>query len=1667
MFKRLVCLSLGVLIVFNMVPCTTLVSAEGTMSQYIETAVYFNDNFQSVEAETFPRVFGLGETINGWKRNGYTAEQKFSFEKENENIYLQFRNTTGQNNEREIQKALTGEIAAGSNVKITLKYKYPAGAANVFGLYIFGQELYFRPNKNGFYPGVAGGAQFQNASAPDKWNNIEILLLSKEDADYYEYYLEGSLVSSGTLASRMSASSKLLLRQKLNNSGVAHVTDKYVCFDDIKISVLKEKASGEEACEIAAKEIENLLKNPLTENVTLPSSDENGTTMTSWTSSDESVITNAGVITRDYDENRSVTLTATISNGGFSKQYAFTATVKVADPVYEKTQVLTENFENPQITQTTLIAPGESFNGWTRQSGDTGTGFKYEIASETNADTYNQFLQYYRTGSDNSDYRTFKKALSNTIPAGSRIELSFKMKKDSGYNGLFEITLGNAAFLFRMSHNYMYPGMYSNSANTAVAAVPADAWNEIKFVIIDAEDSATYEYWLNGTKVTAGIPAYGGTHSGITDVTLGEISELSMRSWTGSNAGSANAKLCFDDINLSVFKEVIPDSVACKRVAKSLENLFAAPLTENIELPLTGAYDTTIEWDSSNEAVITKTGVITRVIDSDVQATLTAKISRGESYSKEYPFTVTVKEIISDEKACRETYEYYTALFSAPLEDNAELSAAGLHNASVEWTSSDEDIITNKGRITRGLEDKQTTITAVITRGEAARTETFTVTIKGIGSYIEPTQDALQKIADGFSFSDISDESPLALSKNLNLITSYNRYEAASIEGGVKIDWESSEPTLLSKDGVLSRAPKEAKDVTLTATFKAASDETIWVAKSFSLTLLPAGKVYFYETFDTPSVPAGTSIESWNGWGASYSAPTETINVYDSFYTIEKETDTNKVFQFYRPTSNSASIMRTAAKDLSEAVDGGEVSLRMRVKRKNSAANSLVIWVKDSADNAMSYNLEFSKSRVRHDSNVYPMFNMHSTATGIDTWQTLEFIFKLDEQKFDCYHDGVLIAQDYPMVSSFNGTLSGFVIYSTRNMGVNESCIYVDDIVMTQITSKIADSDAADKVAAALEANLQGKEIAEDFPLETAGDYKSTILWSSSDSNVIKVINGKGVVTNNDDSDTPVTLTAEIIRGGAKVEKEVTVNVLRFAGKVTPTQELLQKAADNFTFDELTDEKETLLTHDLTLPTLYNKGYGKKIGGINIAWSSSKPNVVTNEGKITKQKYDTFLTLTAEFSAVDNPSLKVTKEFKIAVLAEGEFVLNDGFEDVSFDLMNKTFAQTGKQIEGGSYRKDIYGGWTLVGSNPGMEMYTDTVLSYFPDNPYEKVAHYTRKYRGNSAGAGYTTPNVTFTYKELDSEYQSGTLYASSRFYLTNRNSRIDFMVMDTKGRFSGSASANCNTYYCAGQNLTTGELKNLVSLNTWHTLTFVMYLSGDTKVGHRYDVFVDGVKINKNQFVTATGHPIYAIAVSSVRTSDGPDSSWYADDISIRHTSYDVTSDVQEAASVLTLSGSSPLSGDITLPTQGINGTRIIWSSSNENVVSSGGKVYFDGNSHSVTLTATVIKENVSVTKSFPVTVAGAAESSKYEVVSLKNTDGIFTGAAVKNNGFSGNAVLITRLYSRGDLMEVRVSPLTGAAQEEVTFTKPLDTKNYLKYNIRAYIYDVDTNTIISNVCF
>jgi hypothetical protein len=73
----------------------------------------------------------------------------------------------------------------------------------------------------------------------------------------------------------------------------------------------------------------NTVQNVVTVNLNLPSAGENGVTIT-WSSSNTSVISNSGKVTRpSYDEgDKTVTLTATLTKGAESKAVTFTLTVK-------------------------------------------------------------------------------------------------------------------------------------------------------------------------------------------------------------------------------------------------------------------------------------------------------------------------------------------------------------------------------------------------------------------------------------------------------------------------------------------------------------------------------------------------------------------------------------------------------------------------------------------------------------------------------------------------------------------------------------------------------------------------------------------------------------------------------------------------------------------------------------------------------------------------------------------------------------------------------------------------------------------------------------------------------------------------------------------------------------------------------------------------------------------------------------------------------------------------------------------------------------------------------------------------------------------------------------------------------------------------------------------
>ena len=87
-------------------------------------------------------------------------------------------------------------------------------------------------------------------------------------------------------------------------------------------------------------------------------------------------------------------------------------------------------------------------------------------------------------------------------------------------------------------------------------------------------------------------------------------------------------------------------------------------VTSDIELPTEGKYGSSLEWTTSNEAHITKTGKVTRPAagEKDVEVTLTAKLTfEGETFTKTYKVLV---------KAIPQTIKYLHYTFDKSLKES-------------------------------------------------------------------------------------------------------------------------------------------------------------------------------------------------------------------------------------------------------------------------------------------------------------------------------------------------------------------------------------------------------------------------------------------------------------------------------------------------------------------------------------------------------------------------------------------------------------------------------------------------------------------------------------------------------------------------------------------------------------------------------------------------------------------------------------------------------------------------------------------------------------------------------------------------------------------------------------------------------------------------------------
>jgi hypothetical protein len=226
-------------------------------------------------------------------------------------------------------------------------------------------------------------------------------------------------------------------------------------------------------------------------------------------------------------------------------------------------------------------------------------------------------------------------------------------------------------------------------------------------------------------------------------------------------------------------------------------SLVLAPRTRtNLDL-ITLSNGVELSW-SSNSSAITSAGVVTRNEDNDVVVTLTVTFKSGEvTDTKVFTVTVEREDVLTEAKNALVLTTTTSTNLDLPLKTGKD------DLVSVSWSSSNPNVLSNSGFITRSLtEDITVTLTATFTyKTQTAQTKTFDIVI---------TKDTLlDNVVEGIEIS--SD-----VYRNLSLPT--------NIEG-VSITWQSNNAAI-TQSGVVTRGIADTQ-VTLTATLNYAGTEKV------------------------------------------------------------------------------------------------------------------------------------------------------------------------------------------------------------------------------------------------------------------------------------------------------------------------------------------------------------------------------------------------------------------------------------------------------------------------------------------------------------------------------------------------------------------------------------------------------------------------------------------------------------------------------------------------------------------------------------------------------------------------------------------------------------------------------------------------------------------------
>lgn len=251
----------------------------------------------------------------------------------------------------------------------------------------------------------------------------------------------------------------------------------------------------------------------------------------------------------------------------------------------------------------------------------------------------------------------------------------------------------------------------------------------------------------------------------------------------------------------------------------------ASSVTRNLTLP-TALGEITISWASSNAAVISNAGVVTRP-NADTVVTLTATLTLREvSDTKVFSLTVKAAEAAATPEEALAALQIFSSTLVYNESTGRYTTTTDLFlptrsmKLDITWSSPNPAVINTAGKVVRpawGQSDQ--TVILVASVGDATRE--FIITVPAIN--VKPNNIAVAEAKDALLLAGIGN----GVAADLVLPTTVG-------SDGVTVTWSSSNPDVIGNDGKVNRQ-SENVTVTLTATLtKGTSSDT----KTFDVVVL-------------------------------------------------------------------------------------------------------------------------------------------------------------------------------------------------------------------------------------------------------------------------------------------------------------------------------------------------------------------------------------------------------------------------------------------------------------------------------------------------------------------------------------------------------------------------------------------------------------------------------------------------------------------------------------------------------------------------------------------------------------------------------------------------------------------------------------------------------------